>query len=329
MRKNVKNHQRQVFVVDDDPDSVIMVKSALEWEGYEVQTASSGEEAVERLKSWSPHLILLDINMPGFNGLETLKFLRSKPEYVSTIFVSGQSKPSDVIKGLDSGADDYVTKPFDIKELMARVRAQLRIKDLQDELKLANEKLKLQVEVDDLTGLFNMRSLYSRLDHELERARRYSRSVAVVMMDMDNFKNVNDEHDHLFGSFVLSEVGRLIRENIRKVDFGARYGGDEFLMVLTEIDLNGAKLFTERLRKTIENFEFKNDKHSRRITSSLGFAITRAEGSKIDARSLVRIADRALYDAKEGGRNCVSFVDMAKSEKDEVVPPSELVNKND
>ena len=324
--KNVNKIQRTILVVDDDPDSILMVKTALEWEGYQVETASSGKEALERLNTLTPHLILLDVNMPEINGFETIKVLRSKSEYVSIIFVSGESKPEDVIKGLDAGADDYVCKPFDIKELMSRVRAQLRIKDLQDELKAANEKLRLQVEIDDLTGLYNMRSLYSRLDGELERARRYKRCVAVVMMDMDNFKNVNDMHDHLFGSFVLAEVGKIIRENIRnQVDFGARYGGDEFLIVLTELDLEGAKNFSERLRKRIFDYEFKNDKHSMKVSSSLGFAITGFEDSTIDARSLVRTADRALYNAKESGRNCICYVDFQETKDDSQVPKSQLL----
>src|SRR5690606_31562220 len=131
---------------------------------------------------------------------------------------------------------DYIPKPFVPLEFLARVRTQLRIKDLHDQLRLMNEKLKELVDTDDLTGLFNMRSLYQKLDVELARARRYQRQVGVVMMDMDYFKSVNDGHDHLFGSYVLSQVGAIIRKTIRTTDIAARYGGDEFLIVLTEIN---------------------------------------------------------------------------------------------
>src|SRR6185312_14464622 len=182
-----------------------------------------------------------------------------REEYVAVMFVSANSRTEDVILGLDAGADDYVCKPFAVGELLARVRSQLRIKDLNDSLKKANDRLKELVDLDDLTGLFNMRSLYKRLDFELDRARRYNRSVCVLMMDLDRFKDVNDKHDHLFGSYVIKEVGKMIRDNIRKVDFAARYGGDEYLVVLTEISQEGARTFSSRLRERIEQATYTNE----------------------------------------------------------------------
>jgi two-component system, cell cycle response regulator len=255
-------------------------------------------------------LVLLDVNMPGLNGLETLAKLRVRSEYVSVIFVSANSRTEDIIRGLDAGADDYVCKPFQVLELLSRVRSQLRIKDLNDNLQKANARLKELVDIDDLTGLFNMRSLYKRLDFELDRARRYGRSVAVIMMDLDHFKRVNDQHDHLFGSFVLTEVGKMIRENIRKVDFGARYGGDEFLVVLTEISLEGATVFANRLRQRIAEGTFKNEFYSMDLTASLGLAIANPNEEEVDARGMVRYADRALYKSKENGRNRVEVFDF-------------------
>ncbi len=316
MQEKKDNSHRKILVVDDDPSLIKMLEKALGWEGYQVQVANNGKEAIETLNTWFPHLVLLDINMPEINGLETLRHLRSRDKYVSVIFVSGKSKPEDVIRGLDSGADDYVCKPFEISELLSRVRSQLRIKDLNDQLKKANDRLQELVDIDDLTGLYNMRSLYDKLDNELDRGRRYKRSVCVLMMDMDHFKSVNDEHDHLFGSYVLSEVGRIIRGNIRTVDFGARYGGDEFLIVLIETDFEGASRFAERLRSMISDSEFKNDNHSKKLTISVGFAITDAEYSNVSARELVRFADRSLYKAKEGGRNRVFALDLAEDKKE-------------
>lgn len=301
----LENKKRKVLVVDDDPASLRISSKALEFEGYQVETANNGHEAVSKLNAWRPHLVLLDVSMPALDGLETLKILRARDEYVSVIFVSGKSGTEDVIRGLDSGADDYIKKPFDTLELLARVRAQLRIKDLNDSLKKANDKLKELIDIDDLTGLFNMRSLYKRLDFELDRARRYKRSVCVVMMDMDHFKQVNDQHDHLFGSFVLKEVGRMIKDNIRKVDFAARYGGDEYLIVLTEIDQKGTETFTERLRTRIEGHTFVSDDHTIKLTASLGYCLASPSIHNIDARALVRMADQALYRAKQGGRNRV------------------------
>lgn len=317
MTSKQENKHRKILIVDDDPASLRIVSKALEYEAYQVETASSGQEAIVKMNGWKPHLVLLDMSMPGLDGLETLSQLRAKDEYVSTIFVSGKSESEDVIRGLDAGADDYICKPFDTLELLARVRSQLRIKDLNDKLKAANEKLKELVDIDDLTGLFNMRSLYKKLDFELDRARRYRRSVCVLMMDMDRFKRVNDDHDHLFGSFVLAEVGGIIRETIRKVDFSARYGGDEFLVVLTEIDLEGARAFAERLRRRVEGHVFCSDNHSIELTVSIGFAITNSR-INVDARTLVRHADRSLYAAKDAGRNQVHFYDFSDEPESQV-----------
>jgi diguanylate cyclase (GGDEF)-like protein len=299
------------LVVDDDDTNRALVGKALDYEGYVVRLAESGTEALKILNEWRPHLVLLDVNMPGLNGLETLAKLHARDEYVSVMFVSANSRTEDVVRGLDAGADDYVTKPFEVMALLARVRAQLRIKDLNDNLRRANERLKELVDIDDLTGLFNMRSLYKRLDFELERARRYNRSVAVLMMDLDDFKRVNDQHDHLFGSFVIKEVGKMIRENIRKVDFAARYGGDEYLVVLTEINPDGATVFANRLRSKIEESTYANEFFSMRLTASLGLAIVNPNSTEVDARALVRYADRALYKAKDNGRNRVEMFDFA------------------
>lgn len=301
-----------ILVVDDDTEIIRLVQAALEGAGYQVTALSSGGQALTFLQNRQPDLVLLDRMMPGLDGLETLRRLRQKDGYVSVIFLTGQSAYEEIVSGLDAGADDYIIKPFSPDILLARVRAQLRVKRVQDELLAANMQLQTLVDIDDLTGLYNMRSLYDKLDQEIRRAERHQRRVAVIMMDMDNFKSVNDDHDHLFGSFVLSEVGRIIREHIRRFDFAARYGGDEFLIVLTEIDKDGAFIFAERLRETISNHIFASDGSVRQMTVSLGFAITPKGVHNIDARELVRTADHALYEAKDSGRNRTHFIDLSE-----------------
>lgn len=307
---NLKLVNRLILVVDDDEDNLALVSGMLEYEGYRVERASSGEEALDKLGSISPDLILLDINMPGISGIDTLKRVRLRGRYVSVIFISGRSDPAHIIEGLNAGADDYVTKPFDLYVLLARVKAQLRIKDLHDRLTLANARLQELVDIDDLTGLLNMRSVYQKLENEISRAKRFHRALGVVMMDMDNFKTVNDTHDHLFGSFVLSEVGKIIRDNIRTVDFAARYGGDEFLIALSETSVEGAALFAERLRESVAKYVFRNKKTSMQLTASLGLCVVEPAGVLIDARTIVRNADNALYQAKRSGKNCVQIIDV-------------------
>ena len=145
-----------------------------------------------------------------------------------------------------------------------------------------------------------------KFDQEIERARRYGHGVAAIMLDMDHFKGVNDNHDHLFGSFVLSEVGEMIRKNIRSVDFAARYGGDEFLICLTHTDAEGAKQFAERLRKIIAGHLFEQKEDEIELTASMGVAVIQNGRSQMDGRSLVRHADRALYESKEKGRDRIT-----------------------
>jgi diguanylate cyclase (GGDEF)-like protein len=302
---------RRILVVDDDADNLRMITSLLQHEGYQAVPYGSGSEFLATLgQRAEPDLVLLDINMPGVDGLEILRRIRQREPYVSVIFVSARSEKEDIIRGLDTGADDYLVKPFDPRELLARVRAQLRIKDLHDRLTAANRKLEELVDVDDLTGLFNMRSVYQKIENEIHRAGRFERAVGVVMMDLDEFKKVNDTHDHLFGSFVLSQVGRIIRHNIRQVDFAARYGGDEFLITLSETTVDGAFGFCERLRKTIAATLFQNKTDSMHLTASLGLAVVEPARSHIDSRTLVRAADSALYDAKRGGKNCTKVYDI-------------------
>jgi len=297
---------RRILVIDDDKDSLEILLEPLRWEGYDTRGVTSDVDAHKLIESWIPHVVILDWMAPSMAGLKVLRSVRERLSHVSCVFVSENSSTEAIIEALDAGADDYIVKPFVPLELLARIRTQLRIRDLHEQLLFANEKLKELVDTDDLTGLYNMRSLYQRLDFELERGRRFHRDVCVVMMDMDFFKTVNDGHDHLFGSYVLSEVGKIIRANTRNVDIPARYGGDEFLVVLTETNHQGAMHFCERLRENIQKTTFRNGEDSIKLTASIGFAIT-VPGENITARELVRRADHALYDAKEGGRNRVCF----------------------
>lgn len=304
--------EKRILIVDDDPGIIEIIEFALEGQDYEIKTSTSAMEALDLIENWHPQLMIIDVNLPQLSGMEAVRRLRDQRENFSVIMISGSTDTEQVIAGLEAGADDYITKPFNSKELLARVRAQFRIRDLTDQLVRTNARLKELVDTDDLTGLLNMRSLYSRLNYEIERGKRYQRTVCVVMMDLDEFKSVNDGHDHLFGSFVLTEVGKIIRNSIRNVDIAARYGGDEFLIVLTEIDRQAVYSFCERLRNRVSQYHFQNGFDEMRLTMSLGFAITDPNNPDIDAKQLVRVADWALYEAKRQGRNRVCYFDLSE-----------------
>ncbi|MCB0414838.1 MAG: diguanylate cyclase [Bdellovibrionales bacterium] len=296
--------QKRILIVEDDPETKEVLNEALTEAGFATEQASSAEEAFAKLRKWRPHLVLSDHDMPGMTGLDLLKELRKRKNYVTVIFVSGRKDYKTVVEALRAGADDYIRKPFPFEELIARVEASLRNNEVHRELMEANEKLQEMVDRDHLTGLYNMRSMYERIDYELKACKQNDTNVACIMLDMDHFKRVNDENDHLFGSFVLKEVGAIIKKNIREVDFAARYGGDEFLIVLSNINAENTARFCERIRKTIDEYDFRDDNNHIKLTVSVGFVLSNNE-KVVDARELVRLADNALYEAKDSGRNKV------------------------
>ncbi len=302
MKKDPKH--RCILVLDEDPDSLELLMEPLRWEGYDVRGFSSPKIASEALNYLRPQLLIIDPDFTSNNGVAFLESIIPTLQTIPVIITSSDVTTEKITQYLDLGATDFISSPFVPLEFLARVRTQLRVRDMQEELLDTNTKLQNLVEIDDLTGLFNMRSLYQKLEFEIERSRRFSRPVTVVMMDMDHFKSVNDGHDHLFGSFIISEVGKIIRSCTRTIDIPARYGGDEFLIVLSETPLSGVEFFCERLRKRVEETVFAQGKDTIRLTLSIGFA-TLEHDEVVQPKELVRRADMALYEAKRQGRNRV------------------------
>jgi two-component system cell cycle response regulator len=302
MKKDPKH--RCILVLDEDPDTLELLMEPLRWEGYDVRGFSSPKIASEALNYLRPQLLIIDPDFTSNNGVAFLESIIPTLQTIPVIITSSDVTTEKITQYLDLGATDFISSPFVPLEFLARVRTQLRVRDMQEELIDTNLKLQNLVEIDDLTGLFNMRSLYQKLEFEIERSRRFSRPVTVVMIDMDHFKSVNDGHDHLFGSYILSEVGKIIRSCTRSIDIPARYGGDEFLIVLSETPLSGVEFFCERLRKRVEETVFAQGKDTIRLTLSIGFA-TLEHDEVVQPKELVRRADMALYEAKRQGRNRV------------------------
>ncbi|HEX5871238.1 MAG TPA: diguanylate cyclase [Longimicrobium sp.] len=302
----------RILVVDDVPDNVDILDARLSSRGYQVVTATNGEEALASVADIPPHLILLDVMMPGMDGREVARRIKEDDAlpFIPIILVTALSEADDVVQGLESGADDYISKPYNFRELEARVRAMLRIKTLQDELdqknrelELANRRLKKLSITDGLTELFNHRHVHELLQDEFDRSARTGESIAVVMMDLDRFKNINDTYGHPTGDVVLFETAQIIQDTAREIDMVGRYGGEEFIAILPETDEEPGANFAERVRKAVEEHVYRDGATEIRMTVSCGVASIR-EG--VDSpEALLKAADEALYQAKHGGRNKV------------------------
>ncbi len=290
-----------VLVIDDSKTAREAIVTLLKKEGVfaSYHEAVDGEAGLELLRNLPVDVVMCDVNMPGICGFEVLRILRAETQYADlpVIMLTSNGEQKDVVHGLELGASDYVTKPFDPQELIARVKTQLKIKMLQDQLKtLAN--------TDPLTGLSNRRCLFEALTRELSRSQRFGKPCSLVMLDVDNFKNVNDRFGHFLGDEVLVAVANRLQSATRIYDLAARYGGEEFALLLPDTDSAQAFIVAERIRNQIEIMFFPDELESLKLTISAGIASF--PGSEVEiVDDMVSLADRALYKAKHGGRNRV------------------------
>ncbi|HUH11480.1 MAG TPA: diguanylate cyclase, partial [Longimicrobiales bacterium] len=287
----------RILVVDDHPDNVDIIKTRLEFLDYTVESATHGEEALEKVLAHPPDLILLDVMLPGLDGYEVARRIKGNEDlpFIPIILVTARDSTQDKVTGLDAGAEDYLTKPINFPELEARVRSMLRIKRLQDQLEEYTEELERLSISDGLTGLFNHRHLHEVLNSEFERIRRSHESIGVAMFDLDRFKQVNDTHGHQAGDRVLKSMAEILRETAREIDVLGRYGGEEFIAILPETELQEAARFAERVRESVEEREFElGGGKTLKMTISAGVATYPATGIG-DPHELIEWADRALY----------------------------------
>ena len=268
--------------------------------------ARDGLEGFKALIESKADLVICDVDMPRMDGFKFLQLVASRPELqgVPIIMLTGMMDFTSKIRGLEQGASDYLTKPFDAGELVARVKVQLKIKSLQDELKKANEQLKRLTNIDHLTNLFNRRYLAEILEGEFFRARRNHENLSLVIIDIDYFKNVNDSYGHQNGDVVLAAVAGLAQQQLRAYDSAARYGGEEFVLVFPGTSLRGGEMVAERLRQAVLEFAFPAPMEDLTLTISAGVA-TYPSPHVDSVDSLFRQADEALYRAKQNGRNRV------------------------
>jgi diguanylate cyclase (GGDEF)-like protein len=318
----------RILVVDDHPDNVELLKARLEARGYEVDSAEDGECALERIAQQPPHLVLLDVMMPKMDGFEVVRRIkgdRTLP-FIPVIMQTALDSTEDMVEGLNSGADDYITKPLNFAELEARIKSLLRIKALQEsleererELERMNEKLRQMSMTDALTGVANRRALEERLHEMFEHSLRLHEPISVVMCDIDKFKTVNDTYGHQAGDDVLRQFGELLQAEAREIDRLGRYGGEEFLLLLPGTVLDAAVTFAERVRERVAEHTFSFDGGTLRRTLSCGIAAW--PHPRIHNRDeLIGAADDALYVAKKTGRNRVVRFDSEEFDANSEAP---------
>ncbi len=300
------NRTYRLLVVDDDPFTRKLLNRHLSDAGYRVTAAEDGESAWEELKKDPPDLLLLDIRLPGIDGLEILEWIRreSGRRRLPVILLSGLDQPGEVVRGLELGANDYVTKPVTFPVLLARIRTQLMISDMVKRLEAQTRILARLASYDQLTGAFNRRGLERILKTEVERSLRYRQPLAALMLDIDHFKPVNDRYGHPVGDRVLRWLAGIISSSLRSSDLLCRYGGEEFLIVLPHTGLERALEAGERIRRQVAGEPFRDQGLEIPLTVSLGAALLDPEAEDPEGE-LIAAADRALYRAKREGRNRV------------------------
>jgi len=309
----------RVLIADDDPVSRKILETSLSKWGHETIVAAHGGEAWVRIQEDdAPRLLILDWIMPGVDGLEICRRVHDAQRHIEPhpyiILLTAKGKKEDIVEGLKAGADDYVSKPFDHEELRARVQAGERILDLQIQLLAAEEALRHQATHDALTGLKNRRAILDMLDHECSRAGRTGQGVCVVMVDVDHFKTVNDTHGHHVGDQVLKDVARRLAGEVRSYEGIGRYGGEEFLIILSPCDSPHGAHQAERLRRALADRAVAAAGTNIPITASFGVAGCDAV-QPCNGEALIQAADAAMYHAKQAGRN---RIELARA-----VPPAD------
>lgn len=302
----------KILIAEDDVTSRLILENMLTKWGYDVVSATDGSDAWKKLQEEdSPKLVILDWMMPGLEGVEICRKIRenSKKEdqYTYITLLTAKESKENIVTGMDAGADDYITKPFDMHELRVRVRAGQRIVQLQSELLEAKKTLEIQSRTDPLTGVLNRRAILTQIENELSRAKRNNAHISISLIDLDHFKKINDNFGHLAGDAVLRECMHRVEETVRAYDAIGRFGGEEFIIVLPGAKQTDAYTIAERIRLKINEENVNVDGTSIPFTVSQGLATCNGK-STVD--ELIAMADEALYRAKEDGRNRVEHASL-------------------
>lgn len=305
----------KILIADDSPTYRLLLEALLNGRGYEVLAAGNGLEALSILQGDdAPRLAILDWMMPEMDGIQVCREIRKRPGklYKYILLLTGKDRKEDVVEGLEAGADDYLSKPFDEQELTARLGTGRRVLDLEDQLMTAQEALRDQATHDRLTGLWNRGAILEQLEQQLCRGRREGTPLAVILSDIDHFKKINDTRGHLAGDAALRETARRLHSVLRPYDGIGRYGGEEFLIVLPGCDAANSITTGERLRHCVSELPMELTGGPQPVTISLGATACHPD-DRVDVVTLLSTADDALYKAKRNGRNRVEFGELPRT----------------
>lgn len=297
----------KILVAEDDTLSRVMLQKSLERAGYEVIAVNNGARSIAALHAEDPpRLALLDWVMPEQDGIEVCREIRSHRDrpYTYLILLSSKESKREIVEGLEAGADDYLTKPYDEEELKARLRTGERILELEDRLVEARENMRFQATHDPLTSLWNRGVIEEFLGREIRRSRRENSCTVVILCDVDHFKQVNDQYGHNIGDDVLRELARRLQRSVRSYDMVGRFGGEEFLVILNRCDPGTAMTRAENLRAIVAKKPFQTRANPLPITISVGVALS-CDFLQENPDEILAAVDEALYAAKSAGRNCV------------------------
>jgi diguanylate cyclase (GGDEF)-like protein len=297
-----------VLVVDDSPFSRKLLEHALWGSSYSLLFAENGSGALQLFREHRPAIVITDWMLPDCSGPELCQRIRadSSDSYTYIILLTSMAEKKDIVKGLSSGADDYLTKPFDRDELLARIGVGKRIIGLHREIDAKNKLLEEMAHTDSLTGLPNRRAIEEWANRQLRGAARHGYSLWVVHADLDKFKSINDTYGHEAGDVVLRGFAAILKENTRASDISGRMGGDEFLVVLTHVPEEQIRPTVERLRERFASRKFSFGGESFSVTASFGVCGFQGKQPP-EFSNLVQQADKALYAAKRAGRNQIGI----------------------
>ena len=303
----MKNKGDKILVIDDQPANLEVLVSFLTDHNFNVRIAENGKWALQVLETYQPDIIILDVMMPEMDGFETCRRIKSNKDTadIPVVFMTALDSIQDKVTGFEAGGVDYITKPFQHLEVLARVNAHVALRKQKIKLEQQKELLKMMSITDDLTGLFNRRHMTTILEREFGRCHRYGTDLSCLLVDLDHFKRINDTYGHVFGDIVLRKFSQSLARSIRATDSAFRYGGEEFLILLPQTDINGAIQIGENIRRRAENAQIEFRNISARVTLSGGISSFHQNHPRT-SKEMITFSDTALYKSKKAGRNRMS-----------------------